>query len=170
MNPGLSVQILLCLVTTSMSIISCDMFCLKVYLGYFSSPKLFSNASQIATVYDKWVSIRNCIRRSAHLGVFTGEEALLESTVHGQGDEHQEPLISQKPERGQEGAAELLAAFVLPKLPCCFSVNVVEENRHEEHPQSSHTYRGIAGTAEFYTLWLLRRIQQCCVEKLILGW
>lgn len=79
-----------------------------------------------------------CVHR-AHLGVLSGQEALLEAAVHGQRDERDQPPVFEESERGQEGVAEGLA--VCPKLTRLGPVDVVQEYGHDEHGQHAHACR-----------------------------
>lgn len=80
----------------------------------------------------------NVIRvwRARHLGVLSGEEALFEAAVHGEGDEGQQPPVLQQSERGQKGVTERLP--VPTKLAGLLPVDVVQKHCHDEHGQQAH--------------------------------
>lgn len=72
-----------------------------------------------------------------HLGVFPGEEALLEATVHGEGDEGHHPPVLQQPKRGQEGLEERLP--VPTELAGLLPVDVVQKHGHDDHGKHTHS-------------------------------
>lgn len=76
-----------------------------------------------------------------YLCVFTSKETLLKPTVHGQWDEKQQSRISQELEGSQKGAAKWLVALVLTKFSGQISVDVVQEHRHKNYSQNTHTCR-----------------------------
>lgn len=73
---------------------------------------------------------------SSYFGVLPREEALFKATVHGERDERHEPPVLQKPERGQERAAERFS--VLTELAGLLLVDVVQKHRHDDHGQHPH--------------------------------
>lgn len=98
----------------------------------------------LSCIFLNILNIRELIFRASYLCVFTSEEALLKSTVHGQRNEHQQSFVSQESECGQEGSAERLISFGLPKFSGCISIDVIQEDSNKEHGQNPHTCRGMA--------------------------
>lgn len=78
-----------------------------------------------------------------NLCVLPGEKALLESTVHGEWDEDQQPPVFEQTERGKESLAEGLP--VSSETMCLLLVNVVQEHSYNDHGQHPNSCGGAEG-------------------------